>query len=378
MENKVNLPHQEILCRVGRFNRLPKEVISEVITNGDTPWPPDSRLEYWLKPENLVHHFGLFALAEDSDSVKRVQPPTMNRGLVDKLWYPVIDFYGHGFAEVGSKGNGMTTQALTAHSSSHGSSEPLGLFGRHHSLQEQTVSNPLAHHGGRVSRVLGTLVLDHQKLRLWIDDQLGPNRAFGGYKYDVYKALEIVEKNGDQSAICVRLMGAERRDDLERASFRGAFSQSRMVQRAAAILLEEISFLGEENFKHRYGIKSSLSFQDLLFDLLINPNSAQIVWLGFFRDYFNAWNSGVKQYVSKKYFNNQLSVVVNGQNSDILGNWYDFETSLPGPGYTAGDLIPHLDPRNSMKNPLNVRDASEKGYLFASSTPPLSYPHFAT
>ncbi len=195
--------------------------------------------------------------------------------------------------------------------------DPLGFFGSYHSRQEQTVSDLLAQAGGRNGRVIGTIILNHNRFRLWYGKLIGEDSI-----YPIGDMLSRVEANGDQAALCIRLMGTERCQDSRMEN--GLYYFGRMRQRAARLLDCEIRYRGVPDFLSRYN----------LLNLPFNIDGAiDLTTLVFLQRYFYLRNLDISSRLSRQQFNDQLTIHISSQNVDLAGFIYDWEQSLPGPGY---------------------------------------------
>ncbi len=74
------------VCRVGHFEKLPAWVVDSVEVNQDmADGIADRRLKKWFKPDFLIDHAAVFALGRQEGGLKRLQPPTMHRGVVLRM-----------------------------------------------------------------------------------------------------------------------------------------------------------------------------------------------------------------------------------------------------------------------------------------------------
>lgn len=347
------------VSRVGHFEKLPAWVIDGVEINQHmADGIDDRRLQKWFNPDFLINHAAVFALGRKEGGLKRLQTPTMHRGVLLKLDAPYFDEYGVAYGEIGVKGTGLSEYGVEHYLTEFGNSwrpgniwepdpdqisvkeqrsrltsnsDPLGFFGYYHSQQEQTVSNLFARAGGRTGRVIGTIILNHQRFRLWYEKLIDKDSA-----YPIAEMLSRVEANGDQAALCVRLMGTERCADFNRSAHLpgdGFYYWGRIQQRAARLLYCEIQHRGLQDFLNRYNLAD-----DLLGDNLLNFIKGHRDWsaykaLLFLQRYFYLWNLDTHCLLSKQKFANQLTIHISPQNVDLAGFVYDWENSLPGPGY---------------------------------------------
>lgn len=349
------------------FAMLPEDVIEQVEINGKMALEVrDKNLKAWLNADFLLKHARLFGVGGVNINCgltqKRPQPLSMRRGVVYRLIEgsePFFDEYDVAYGMLGAKGTGVSIDGMRVYVSeiqkkkpeviresiAHNNNDPIGLFGYIHSRQEMMVSDMFADEGGRNGRVLGILLLNHNKLRDW------NLKAFGNdaiYPLDVM--LERMERNHDTAAICVRLMGADRYEDYECAKSTGIFTCERMLKRAAHTMSVELHKRGAANFIKHYGLTCGTELQQLLEDISRGQDSI------YHQDKFRFgnllkglcdWNLGVYRRLSRKHFNDALTIFLDTQDICLAGFWYDWETSVPGsPGYMDYNQGPPKVPRD--------------------------------
>lgn len=334
-EKMTALDHPNTL--VGYYEQLPPSVIEEIALNQimrDNITDP--RLRLWLDEDFLLSYATLFAIGK-KEGHRRPQPHTMHRGVVFKLLQesrPFIDEFGVCFGEIGAKGTGMTVNGENFYRSNQ--TEPLGFFGRADALQEQEISDKFAELGGRGGRVLAIISINHKNFLEWFEE-----KDKGDSFYEAASMLKKVENNGDQAAICVRLLGTERIEDLWRASFSGdgLFSVARQLQRAASLLSFEITNRSREGFLDYYQLEGKgRSIEEHLLEIASGkPNRENLITLYFLQLYFINYNYRIEQLLSERNYGGQLTHPGNFQNFDSAGFIYDWETSLPASGYIPND-----------------------------------------
>lgn len=340
--------------------RIPETVIDQVIVNPDLKRSSDANLVKWLDAGFLIRQAAVFALGVNEGVTSLPQPPTMRRGSLLKIIRqskPMIDEYGTSYGQIGVKGSGISTEGVDYFAATNQAAVPflpgedskyltrtlltatpipLGYFGLFHSLQEMTVSNLFSGYGGRNGRVLGVLALNHDKFIGWLNGLLCTT------PYPVLEMLQRVRKNGDQAAICVRLMGADRYADLRSKTEKGLFEPRAIIQRAARILLSELCSRGTKGFNSYYEFSSNSDYMEDL----VAVESGHFTY-GNFENYkallgdFRSRNLSVKEKLSKRCFNSRLTIMIEDQDIDLTGMWYDWETSVPDtPGYEPKDCYP--------------------------------------
>lgn len=300
----------------------------------------------------LLNNAAVFALGRFEGQLKRMQTPTIHRGVLLKLQAPYFDEYGVCYGEISVKGTGMTPSSLAAHLTSSkfmlkesgnkmrelavSQEDPLGFFGYHHAQQEQRVSNSFAQFGGRNGRVIGILLLNHKEFLKWFSKL---PESFSDYP--VREMLTRVAENRDKAALCVRLQGTERVEDCRRAlsSAEGLYNPTQMNRRSARLLLMEIKARGEQDFFDYYQMRYPENKLGCLSDSLLKIVKGEpgLSSLLFLRSHFFYWNLAVKKRLSDQLYQSKLTVNMSYYNIDLAGFWYDWETSLPGPGYMPSD-----------------------------------------
>lgn len=314
-------------ARIVVCNIIPPEAIAHVEINPQLTASPDPRLQAWSDPDFVIKHAALFAIASDMGQTMRPQPPSARRGLTlcfTQRNRPYVDEYGVAFGQIGAKGTGISSHGLDHYIKCEqdysltesprpfiAPPDPVGFFGFNHSKQEMEVGELLAERTARSGRVLAILAIDHPQFRKWLDKLHTETNP-----YPVDAMLDKVEKNGDNAAICVRVMGSDKCKDYIHPPSEGLFTRPKMLMRAAGVLLSELKLGDERNFITRYLINLA-NFGWLLSDL-------------------NRHNQSVHERLSAEEFGGKMTFYLESQDCDLTGCWYDYETSVPDrPGYMS-------------------------------------------
>ncbi len=307
---------------VAAFERIPPSAVEHIIFNesllGESP---DSRVRRFANPDYLLSKAGFFAGSkftyEEADPQNlKLQPYGSNRAFVMQMaGVGLSDEHGNVYGQVNVKGVGKTTKISESESS-----EPYGLFGERHAIQDMHVSDVLAQHGARVSRGVAVITLKHDYLK-----------GLKTRSYDLKKQVERVEGNKDYACLYVRLIGSDRPEN--QSLERGPFSGSAKITRAAKLLFQEEDVRGLENYLERYMLPAGIVARlNLIFGLpsstYEDKYSALMPVIGHFFNY----NRGVFDYVSRKHFGGTLEANIHRTNQDFTGMWIDWENSLPESG----------------------------------------------
>jgi hypothetical protein len=318
--------------------KMPNEVISEIVVNANMAVGPVSHnVRHWLDKDYVLEHAGYFALGGESGVAVRIQAPNMHRAFVLEAHSKgYFDEFGNAYSQVVGKGSGLSEYAAIKRSGEvleidrravlMKSREPNGLFGFDHAKQDMEVSDAFAAYGGRVSRALAILVLDHAKFRQWAESKLGRS------SYPCLEMLDRVEGNGDTAAILVRLFATERMNEMRVPGIDGYFSRSGSMKRASGVLLAELSRRGTRGFLERFCLNEYRSFKTRTLIRRLQNTAGGVAdheLLAFFAAYFDMWNRGVHKRVSADRYQGKLTVSLDTRNIDLIGNWYDFEQSVP-------------------------------------------------
>lgn len=307
----------------------------------------------WLNPDFLLKNAAFFGVGLDTGK-PLIQSPSLLRGFLLDTATIYYDEFGNAFGQVSSKGAGLSVWSLATRVKRLTNvfsnvedkktlllmHDPHGFFGLDHSLQETNVSNMFAMRGGRTGRVLATLAINHSKFKGWLEARLGKS------SYPCLEMLERVEANGDIAAICVRLFGAERLVDKD-AHEVGYFSPAQSQQRAATTIFAEINSRGPSSFHNRFALDEfdGFSWKKLYQHLVLDCQGKEdFSALRFYCAYFNAWNLGVWNILSTEMFNGNLTICSSINNVDLMGYWYDYETSVKDkPQYYANSNFLELN-----------------------------------
>lgn len=337
---------------VGAFEHLPRYCVENILVNPDLAESQDQNLQKWFDPNFLFEKAAIFAVGRSTGHNYRLQTPTSHRAVMLKKDAFFYDEHGNGYGEISVKGIGMTNHALSESTTS----DPKGFFGEHHALQEEAVTNALSQDGARVGRVIAVLPLRGDKLFDWFFQVVKRPRF---YRPD--EELQRVLNHGHQPALVVRLQGTDRLADgkfdlpsrysetkyisrTDRRAAKSHYTNNQLYGRAARLLLREMNSRGYDNFLEHYRLHSIYPFREDLEWLdhigqksnvgeKYNPDVKALRSLYFFHDFFNARNYRIAKQVSEKQFAGKLSIKNEPQDVDIVGYWYDFETSLPGNQY---------------------------------------------
>lgn len=357
---------------LAEFVKPPKDVVAEVILNGQlTQHATDQNLLRMLDQSFILEHFLLFGLGGvngNNEVHKRPQPPSMRRGLLYRIIQnnrPIFDEYGLAYGEIGAKGTGISACGLSYYAQNYvemspleieakiiRDSDPAGLFGLAHSIQEMNVSNLFAENGGRNGRVMAIMVLDPKRLKEWFFSSYRNHE----HKYPLPAILNKVERNNDIPAICVRLMGAERYEDYKGSYYNrdkpvseGLFTRRRMVQRAVHIIRAEAEGIGREAFARRYCLDNSFSLESMVDQiatshyLLLDDRMGDFLYVKLLRS-FKKWNLSVLDKMSESNFEGKLTLFAKRQDVDLAGFLYDWELSVPGSAqYRNAHSVSHLN-----------------------------------
>lgn len=335
-------------ARIVTCDKIDRSAISDVLINPRLLESPDPRLRRYASSKDLIIEIaGLFATASYQGETMRVQSPSARRGLTLRLAQlnrPFVDERRVSYGSIGAKGTGISHYGLDSYVRGEndyilpqrlnpfsGYDDPIGFFGFNHAKQEMEVGDLLSERDARSSRVLAIVVLDHPQFRKWL--------AGLRTKSDLYPVDEMlgrVAKNGDNAAICVRFMGADKCKDYADSSEEGLFTRSKMLTRAASLLFYELQTNGEREFINRYFINRTYDIYSLLDQLRRGRFSADnLVNFGCLLTGINVHNQSVQERVSQNRYGGKMTVSIESQDCDLVGTWYDYETSLPGPGYQS-------------------------------------------
>lgn len=335
-------------ARIVVCNIIPPEAIAHVEINPRLVGSPDPRLRAWSDKDFVIKHAAFFAMASYIGQTMRPQPPSARRGLTLRYTQrnrPYIDEYGVTFGQIGAKGTGISSHGLDHYikceqeyslsESPHpfiAPPDPVGFFGFNHSKQEMEVGELLAERTARSGRVLAILAIDHTRFRKWLDKL---HIETNPYPVDVM--LQKVEKNDDNAAICVRVMGSDKCEDYIHPPSEGLFTRSKMLIRAAGVLLPELKLRGESSFITRYFINQTYDIASLLEQLargeFSEDNLANFGWL---LSDLNSHNQSVQERLSAEKFDGKMTIYLEPQDCDLTGCWYDYENTVPDrPGYMS-------------------------------------------
>lgn len=336
---------KETISHIGHFEHLPEKVIADIELNEEMKNAvTDPRLLRFFNKDFLLRNAALFAVGTAKGSTKRLQTSTMHRGVLLRIDYGLFDEFGIAYGEIGVKGTGITRNSEgIIHDTLTSLRDPVGFFGYYHAKQEQDISNIFARNKGRNSRVIAILPIDHKEFRDWYLNLPSSKHSF----YNALAALDVVEQNHDNAALIVRLMGTERYQDFlnSRGSKTGLYTPSRMIIRAARLIALEVAKRGKSKFAEFYELQRADDKQKICLSSIVGLSKGQLTPDNF-KEYIKLLrhllrkNVLVKNSVSLENFKNELTANASDwQNIDTAGFWYDWETSLPGPGYIEEDLV---------------------------------------
>lgn len=311
---------------VSRFELLPYDAIEQVIWNEELlHTTSDPHLRRFLNPDYLLNQAALFSVgnsvySESSKEQQKLQSRGARRAFTLRFGGGFVDEYNTAYGQISVKGVGTSKKDLDANIPSE---DPRGLFGEQHAVQDLHVSNVFAEHGGRTSRGIAIITLDHINLLKWY-------KTFQDPPYKLEEELAKVEDNGDRVCLYVRLTGADRWDEL--MNFECNSSTQNQLHRAMVVIREEVKARGLQAFQERYCMSSSnllLSLQQIIANK--NPFSASNALENIYRHFFY-FNKGVGRVVSQKHFGNRMTFNLHSGNQDLTGMWIDWENALPESG----------------------------------------------
>ncbi len=343
---------------VSRYEVLPPRVFQKVLTNPlliKEGAHPD--LQRFQNPDYAMEKGGIFAVGRGANYERggkfHIQPNSGHRTNILKFSSGISDEFGTMYGQIGGKGGGLTRRTIDVRAKYYSQSplrvnylqarahmpylmggEPQGFFGVRHALQDMKLSNLFAARGGRTSRGIAILPIDHKKLYRWFSAQ-------EQIQYDMTQELLKVDGNGDQACIYLRLLGADRLDDFRlSAGFEKPYSKNHMVQRAIRLLQKEIDSSGIKVFQDKYLLKADIVSEFLSSSHSQDQKKVEDA-LELMRSYFFGFNTGVGSFVRDEYRRfTRISPSFNVHigNQDILGSWVDWENTLPESGQQS-DLV---------------------------------------
>lgn len=334
-------PSERATSFIGTYLHLPPKVFDSVELNTALfRENPDSRLQRWDDIEYMMAHAGVFALGtnyapDGSKGIKLPRTPTMHRGVVIKLMQtnaPFEDEYGIPYGQIAVKGTGIANSDREYYRGLRNSWDPIGLFGYAHAKQELEMADQFARAGGRTGRVLAVMKINHGKFMDWVG-----SLDLSNTPYDIETQLKKVEKNGDEMALCVRILGTERFQDYADSPFednsKGLYTRSAMLRRSAFLLSHEITQRGEGQFRDKYDLPFSHNYplSDHLSQIAYGGKSEELLeTMCALQVFLWAHNLRVKEVVSKQLYGGKMSMRADPLNFDLAGFVYDWETSKPG------------------------------------------------
>lgn len=349
---------------LGRFEPLPRNVIAGVEINRDLLLgSPDPKLKRYLNPDNVISDAARFAVGvkmiPDRTPVdqKRAQGIDMHRGFIIKFG-TFFDEHGVAHGHIGVKGTGMSFRSVGDRKIGAEEHDPLGFFGLRHAQQDQTISDEFAQYGGRTSRAVATIELDRHRFIEWYRNLTTVND-----KYGVEEMLNIVKTNGDVPALELRLLGADRQDEVARALrpyytnkidlqpvpgeerespgsyvrkkkfpvLHRPFTFNPMLMRAFKLIRAEVAMKGAGKFQDEYEIPyqvfGRLRRAEQSLDIYDIQEALEYLQVHFFN-----WNRGVGNVIRIHRFNGNLHFNIHRGNYDALGTWVDWENALEESG----------------------------------------------
>lgn len=349
---------------LGRFEPLPKSVIAGVEINRDLLLgSPDPQLKRYLNRDNVIADAAKFAvgvkMVPDGTPVdqKRVQGIDMHRGFIIRFG-TFFDEHGVAHGHIAVKGTGMSFRSVSDRKIGAEAHDPLGFFGLRHASQDQSISDEFAHYGGRTSRAVATIELNRRRFIDWYR-----RLAIVNDKYGVEEMLNIVKTNGDVPALELRLLGADRQDEVTRALrpyytnktdsqpvqeeeteseesyirkkkfpvLHRPFTFNPMLMRAFKLISAEIAMKGAEKFQDEYEIPyqvfGRLRRAEQSLDIYDIQEALEYLQVHFFN-----WNRGVGNVIRIHRFNGKLHFNIHRGNYDALGTWVDWENALEESG----------------------------------------------
>lgn len=343
---------------LGRFEPLPGSVIENIEVNHDLiSNSQDPQLKKYLNPDYVISKAAHFAIGLKSitygtnderkpanpNAQKKVQAPGMHRGFIIN-YGSFYDEHGVSYGYIAVKGTGLSFRSVGSKAAVK-THDPLGFFGTRHARQDQMISDIFAEYGGRTSRGVVIIELNRKRFSDWYR---GLNII--NDKYDVEEMLEIVKTNGDTPALMVRLLGADREDEVIRptryqnpktAVQERPFIYTPMLMRAFNLVKAEVARKGAGKFQDEYEIphvvfgKLRRAEQSLEMDDI--NEALQYIQLHFFN-----WNKGIGNVLRVHEFDGDLHFNIHRGNYDLLGSWVDWENAVSESGQTLnGFEEPH-------------------------------------
>lgn len=327
---RTEIPRHQKEAGVGFFEHLPSNVIADIKMNEQMKeGVEDPRLLQWFDEDFLIRNAAIFALG-GTNGLPRLQTPTSHRGVILKKDTPFADEYGVVHGEIGVKGTGFSHNGLNSYGYDGSANNPLGFFGLTHSQTEMKLSDRFAQIGGRGGRVIAVMTMNPDKLRSWATS----DSQNADFRYPFFKMLDVVKYNGDTPALCVRLMGTDRIQDYKNAANSGYYNQGKMLSRAARLMLGQINAMGDRVFLERYKLHEYYRFRTDMLEIMLRDGQFEsgdakaLKSLAFLQRYFVRWNLAHVKKLSDDYYHGTLTYKGSPQDVDMLGSFYDWETSL--------------------------------------------------
>jgi len=324
MERRENVTTQELEIPTEGFEKLPENVVTDVIVTSAFKNSNDPRIKYWTNPRTIIPSL-FFGTVQDGP-IQRIQTPTGFRTAIVEMPYlyneePIQDEYGTSYGMIDAKGVGVSSFCKDVFNLQI-SLEPVGLFGLIDALHDREISEAFARVYGRTARILAMVVLDHQKLHEWFTTLT--------YFEPLTSNLRKVEGNNDQAVIAIRLLGADRIQDysFSNPDKNHFFHSAQMLKRAAGILHHEVKSRGETHFRQRYAIKQSTNLGNLERILAGDINDETIFVHSKLIEELSCWNISRKNYTTNR-LGYDIKPDIREHNFDAAGFWYDWECSYP-------------------------------------------------
>jgi hypothetical protein len=344
------------------YEHVPAKVIETISLNpsmNDGVTDPD--LSRWLDSNHLYAHAAVFAFGGSTGELFLPQSPTMGRDVILESKQYYIDEFGNPYTMVTAKGSGMSSAVIgnidqpnvyvydrEASIRRFNWGSPWGLFGYADAMNEMNTSNMIAEAGGRVGRVIANMVFHHTNLKEWYAEHEPESYI------DIAHQLDVIEKRGEQAALCIRLQAAERIQDYQAAPMSGYYSPEQTLKRGIQFLRKEIRQKSPEKFAEQYHIDDIETKMQVLTQADHNLDDAALaVYGGLLYDlYFQTYIA--KDQITEAKPELRITKQFHPHDFDLAGYIYDWELSLPKPSESPGNhkddyqfSLPFISPDSS-------------------------------